>query len=175
MTVMPAGLPVVIPAGSLLVTNGASTPATITALNPITGAVLATLGLAPGTVVNPVAGVFHPGVGAGGTIFLLDAGTNTIVAIDPTTLAVVGAFPSRLPIGNGGLAVGPTVGNLWVSSSLSRSIAEITPAGTLVRTVSLSSMGLLTEASGLAFLSPSEVVISTNIGDVKEFALPSPA
>src|SRR5204862_2819001 len=136
-----------VPAGSLLVTNGAVSTDHIVALDPATGAVLADLDL--GRDIDPVAGVYHPGEG---TLFLLDAAHDEVVEIDPATGAELSRFSSPLPVFHGGLAVHPTTGNLWVASSLSTSVAEITPAGGLLRTVDLGLSGLLPEASGLVWV-----------------------
>jgi hypothetical protein len=170
LQILPAAIPSLggsaVAAGNLLVTNGGASFDKIFAVNPTTGAVMATLDL--GQNLNPVAGVFHQPTGH---LFVLDDSPNEVVELDPATGGVVRRFTTPFDISSGGLAVHPDTGNLWIGSSTSNSLAEVTPTGTLVRTVDLSQFGDL-DVSGLAFRNSTDIWASSTRGLV--YLLPDP-
>src|SRR6266850_1601754 len=149
LQILPAAMTLgatVVPAGSLLLTNGTTSFDQIFALNPITGAQIAALNL--GQNLDPVAGVYHAGVNE---LLLLDGSPDEIVRVNPANGAVLGRFDVPFDVNFGGLAIHPVTGNLWVASSQVTRLAEMTPAGVLLREFEVSGQGPATELSGLAF------------------------
>jgi hypothetical protein len=172
LQVLPAGMTlagVSIPSGSLLVTNGGASFDKIFALNPSSGAILATLDL--GQNIDPVAGVFDP---LSGSLFILDGSPNQVDQLNPATGAVLSSFPAPFAVNYGGLALDPVTGNLWIGSSQTNSVAEVTTAGILVRTVDLTSQSINDEISGLAFNATGQLLASSNHGVVYVLDLPTP-
>lgn len=120
-----------LPAGSLLVFTG---DGLIHAINPADGAVLTTLD--PEVEFDATGGVYHPGTD---TLFVLNRGQSEIIELDPGTGSEVSRFATPLPIlGDGGLAVDPTSGNLYATGNSQDPLVEISADGTLVRVLSLS-------------------------------------
>jgi outer membrane protein assembly factor BamB len=158
-----------VPAGSLLVTNGG--PDTVFALNPSTGAVLASLGLAAG--LKPVAGVFDA---ATGTIFVLDAAANLVDSLSAAMGTVLASFPAPLPPGfsEGGLAINPRTQDLIMGANNSTSIFEVATTGTIVRSTDLAPYGAGSDISGLAFDSSGRLFVSSSsfLGAVNLVSLP---
>jgi hypothetical protein len=136
-----------IAAGSLIVFNGAPNPDRIIAMNPTTGAILATLTLANNFDI--VGGA----VTATGRVFVLDPTANSVREINPLTGAeiVAAGFAAGMDINFGDIAVHPTTGNLWIASSQTAILREYTEAGVFVRSIDLTPQGVATELSGLAF------------------------
>ena len=126
-----------VPAGSLLFINGESGVAEIYALDPSTGATLATLTTGFG-VSHVVGGAYH---GKRNTFFLVQdkvpggASANTVAEINPVTGAVLNSFSigGLFSVNYGDLDVDKATGNLFVVSSDENRIAEIKPSGALVQ------------------------------------------
>jgi hypothetical protein len=157
-------------AGSLLVTNGSASFDQVFAINLGTGATVATLNL--GQNLDPVAGVYHPGRG---TLFLLDDSPNQLLEVSPATGAVLNTLAAPFDINFGGLAVDPVSGDLWVGSSQVTRVAQVDPAsGAVLREVELSTQGLGFEASGLAFHSDGDLLVSSTQGVVFKVDIPAP-
>ncbi|MEQ1563152.1 MAG: hypothetical protein ABL935_07115, partial [Nitrospiraceae bacterium] len=160
-----------VPAGSLLLVQGASNPDRILAVNATTGAILATL-------VLPTNFEFTSGIydAVTGHIFAASySGTNQppdkVFELDPATGAVLNSFvvPSLVfpngDIVHSGLALDPTSGNLWLGSSQSTVVVELTKTGTVVRTVDLLHQGLaVNELTGIAFDGTGALWVSTSNG-----------
>lgn len=126
-----------VPAGSLLVINGETGVAEIYALDPTTGATLATLTTGFGAS-HVVGGAYH---GKRNSFFLLQdkvpGGTtgNRVAEISPTTGAVLNTFQisALFSVNFGDLDVDRATGNLFIVSSDEPRIAELTPTGALVQ------------------------------------------
>ena len=95
------------PAGSLLVVNGYANPDRVDAINPATGAVIATLTLHDN--LDAIAGVYDA---ATGDLYLLRGSSNAVAVVSPTTGLTLSQFatPATLNGSNGGLALDPTTG-----------------------------------------------------------------
>ena len=95
---------VTVPAGSLLVVNGYANPDRVDAINPSTGAVLATLHLHDNLDAN--AGVYDP---ATGELYLLRGSANQVAVVDPNSGLTLSQFatPEGIDYWNGGLALDP--------------------------------------------------------------------
>jgi hypothetical protein len=141
------GTDIPLPAGSLIVFNGAPNTDRIIALDPVTGAVLATLNMANNFDI--VGGA----VTADGRFLVLDNPTNTVREIDPLTGAEVpaAAFAAGMDINFGDIAVHPATGNVWIASSQTPTLREYTAAGVFVRSIDVTPQGVGSELSGLAF------------------------
>lgn len=129
-----------VPAGSLLVFNGASSPDRVLALEPGTGRVIASLSLAN---YNLTAAAFDA---TSGHLWVADtrgAGTR-LVQLDPNTASELAAI--TLPIGlatHAALAFHPTTGNLWIGANvLGSQVMEIARDGRVLRQVDLGVQGL---------------------------------
>jgi len=159
-----------VPAGSLLYFDGESGVTEVYAVDPVTGAVLATLTTAFGSS-HVVGGAHHPGRD---TLFLLQDGVpgnvigNRVAEVDPDSGAILGEFStiaSGFDINFGDLDVGAITGNLYIASSSEGSIAEFTPGGVLVRELQLPSgvNGLsaisVDDATGRAWVASSSGVV----------------
>ena len=150
-----------VPVGSLLVINAYPSPDRVVALNPITGAVIATLALAN---YETSAGLYDPTTNH---LFVLDRriSPNIFIEIDPATGAVLGSFNAPINAGNAGMAIDPITGNLWYGSDQSNTIYEITTAGIAVRNVSLTAQGVdQNEIAGLAFDAAGKLWIASTQG-----------
>ena len=167
-----------VPPGTLLFINGETGPAEIYALDKSTGTVVETLNTAFGAS-HVVGGAFHPDRR---TVFLVQdnvpaaADRNRIAEVDPTSGLVLSSFqiPS-FPVSYGDVEVCASTGSLFVVSSIQTSIAEFTPAGTIVGTyplpagvVTLSGIGI-NDGTGEAWVS------STNGNVWRLSGLPCPA
>jgi hypothetical protein len=174
LQILPSGIAslggTAVPAGSLLIINGQATNDRIIAVNPTTGAVLASLTL-PGT--NPsqnydaTAGLYDP---TSGHLFLASFNRNPdqVFELDPATGAQLNAFNTPFDINHGGMALDPVSNNFWIGSDQSGNrIAEITRTGVVVRQVDLSAQGVNGgEISGLAFHSDGDLLVSSDQGVV---------
>ena len=126
-----------VPAGSLLFINGESGVAEIHALDPNTGATLATLVTGFG-VSHVVGGTYHP---KRNSFFLLQDGVpggldaNRVAEIDPLSGAVLNSFQVSpgFSVNYGDLDVHKASGNLFLASSDEPRLAEFTPTGSLVQ------------------------------------------
>ncbi len=124
--------------GTLLFINGESGTADIYAVDPTSGAVVATLVTAFG-VSHVVGGAYHP---SRGTFFLVQdevpgaADDNLIAEIDPVTGAVLNTIEttsfSGYTVNFGDLEVHTGTGNLFIVSSDQTNILEITATGVFV-------------------------------------------
>ncbi|MDO7835024.1 hypothetical protein Q4610_08175 [Sphingobium sp. HBC34] len=162
---------VLVPAGSMLVFNGESGVVEIYAVNPATGAVIASLITAFGSD-HVVGGSYNP---VTGTFFVVQdkvpaAGLDNLIAeIDPATGAVIDQFPtdtSGFTVNYGDLDVDPFSGALWVVSSDHNSVQRMAVDGTIRDTITLpAGIGGL---SGIAFIpeSPGEAFVVNTSGTV---------
>ena len=141
-----------LPGGTLFFINGESGVADIYAVNPTTGALIATLNTSFGAS-HVVGGAIHP---MSDTFFLVQdrvpGGTaaNRIAEINPITGAVLNTFlttdaSSTFTVNFGDLDIHPTTGNLLIVSSDETQILELTPAGAFV--------GLINLPAGVSLLS----------------------
>ncbi len=174
--VLPAAMTlagVAVPAGSLLVTNGQASPDRVYALNPATGAVIASLALA--TEVNPVAGLYDPGTGH---LFVLGYSGNQVSEISPATGATLASFASPVGQGGGGLALDPATGELWVAST-ANNLAYLVhrSGGAVIRGLDLGVLGdpdvtgIAFDASGLIWASSSSRGVIYHLDPSREPAL----
>ncbi len=154
-----------VPAGSLLLFNGYPNPDQITAINPATGVVVASLTL--GANYDLKAGVYDTTTGH---LFITDSRSNParIVEIDPATGAVVPSTGFAIPSGNPGwigMAIDPTSHNIWFGSTDSTEIIEFTRTGTEVRRFNVGFQGADEgEITGLAFDSAGRLLVSSTSG-----------
>ena len=147
--------------GDLLVFNGTASPDRIVAIDPIGGGTLHEFDL--GIDINPVGGVYHVN---SASFFLLDADNDQIANFDPVTLNEIARFDAPAGVLNGGLAVDPSNGHLWLTSSLSTSLWELDTDGTVIREAPVV-LGL--EGTGIAFTGSDTVIVSSLFGVVKQF------
>ena len=153
---------VVVPSGSLLVTDGDASFDKVFAIDSTSGAVLSTLDL--GVNFTVVGGVYHAGRG---TLFILDFSPDEIHEINPADGTILNTFATPFDINFGDLAVDPVTGNLWVGSSQVTRVAEISPVdGSVVREVELNTQSIAGEVSGLAFHSDGDLLLSSTRGVV---------
>lgn len=162
---------VLVPAGSMLVFNGESGVVEIYAVDPATGAIIASLTTAFGAS-HVVGGSYNP---VTGTFFVVQdkvpatALDNLIAEIDPVTGAVVEEFPtdtSGFTVNFGDLDVDPYSGALWVVSSDHSSVQRMSVDGAILGTVDLPvGVGAL---SGIAFIpdAPGEAFVVNTSGTV---------
>ena len=148
---------VLVPAGTLLATNGETDVAEIYALDKTNGNILATLNTNFG-LSHVVGGSYHP---LRDTFFLVQdrqpsgsANDSVVAEIDPSSGAVLNTFKIdvALPgytINFGDVEVSSLTGNLIFASSDETTFAEFTPSGTFVQQIdrpagpsSLSGIGL---------------------------------
>ena len=105
-----------VPAGCLLVFNGYPNTDRVIAVNPATGAIIASLSLAGN--YDLTAGVYDA---SSGHLFVTAhnlAGGNRLVEIDPANGAEIATAATPLNIQTwAGLAIDPVTGNLWIGSS----------------------------------------------------------
>ena len=138
-----------VPAGSLLLFSGATSPDRVTAVNPATGNTIATLVL--GGDYNVSAGVYDK---VSGHLFLVDVHVSPtkVLEVNPSTGAVVSSFTAPFNAGEAGLAVNPVSGRLWYASDAGGTAVELTTAGTVLRTAALTEQNVPTRsATGLSF------------------------
>lgn len=156
-----------VPAGALLVYNGATAPGLLVAIDAETGTQLASL--VPGSTGAPVGGSVHP---TRGTFFSVARDTDTISEIDLSDGSVVATFPVQ-PDGSpdfaitgwGDLDVDPQSGNLLVGSSSPEPYFRVmTPDGGYVEDLPLryylsgETTSFFTDVAGLALDPVSRVV-----------------
>lgn len=122
-------------AGTMLYINGESGPAEIYAVNPADGQVLATLFTTVGNG-SVVGGAYHP---QRGTFFLVDYAADDVSEVDAQTGATLNTFDLTgiYNVHYGDLDISQRTGNLYLVSSASNDIAEVTPEGTLLQTIAL--------------------------------------
>jgi hypothetical protein len=140
---------VAVPAGSLLLFNGWPSPDLVTAINPTTGAAIATLTLEQN--YDLTAGVFDP---TSGHLFVADrrGGANQLVEINPANGAEMASFALPFGFDSAGLALDPVSGNIWYGSNRSASVVELSRTGAVLRTVDLTAQGVdQISISGLSF------------------------
>ena len=150
-----------VPAGSLLVFNGYNNPDAVFAINATTGAVIASLNFAQN--YDAASGTFDT---ASGRMFLLESSPDQVVEVNPTTGAQISIFTLPFDVYNGGIAVNPLNGNLVIVTSQDNKIYEYTKAGVQVRTVSLASLNIDNELTGIAVDSTGLAYLSSNRGVV---------
>lgn len=168
LQVLPQGITlagVAVPAGSLLVFN---TNSLVRALNPVTGAVLASLSL--GTNLNLTAGLYDV---QSGHLLTLSAGLQRLLESNATTGAEIARFSLPAGVSNmnsyAGLAVDPVTGNLWVGTYDSRStLVEMTRGGVEVRRVDGATSN---ESSGLSFAADGSLWVASYNGYVTKLSL----
>ncbi|MGA7501504.1 MAG: hypothetical protein WBX00_32635, partial [Isosphaeraceae bacterium] len=166
LQVLPAAMTlngVSVPAGSLLVTDGYANPDRVDAINPATGAVIATLTLHDNLDAN--AGVYDA---ATGDLYLLRGSANQVAVVDPKTGLTLSQFatPASVDYWNGGLALDPTTGALWLGSAASNVVYEVSKAnGTVLSSVNLTSQGVA-GIGGLSFNVAGQLLVASTDGVV---------
>ncbi len=152
-------------AGSLLVFNGYTNPDRVIALNPTSGAVIASLVLAGN--YDLTAGVYDA---ATGKLFVTESNGagNRLLKLNAQTGALEEAITVPLNISSwAGLAIDPTSGNLWLGSTQGNEVVEVTRAGVEVRRVNLAAQGVnQNEISGLAFDAAGQLFVASTQGVV---------
>ncbi|MBX9717205.1 MAG: pre-peptidase C-terminal domain-containing protein, partial [Burkholderiaceae bacterium] len=153
-----------VPAGSLLVFNGYPSPDRVIAVNPATGAVIASLALAGN--YDLLGGVYDP---TSGHLFITENNGpgNRLLELDPVTGALINAITTPINIQTwSGIAIDPITHNLWIGSvNGGPQVIEIKRDGTEVRRVALASQGLdQNEISGLAFSPDGKLWLSSTQG-----------
>jgi hypothetical protein len=153
-----------VPAGSLLVFNGNPSPDRVVAINPATGAVIASLALADNADLT--AGLYDP---ATNSIFVTEQnGPGTrLLRYNVATGALVQAVTLPLNVSyQAGLAVDPVSGNLWVGGYYNgNQLIELRRDGTEVRRISLASQGVNdNEITGLAFAPDGKLMVASTQG-----------
>jgi RHS repeat-associated protein len=143
----------IIPAGTrvLLAINGDNSPQTLYALDPSTGAILASLPLT--LAGQSVGGAYHAALN---TYFEVEWNTDVVREINLETGAVIRSFPVR-PAGSpafdldfGDVEIDPATGNLLVVGSPQVAVVrELSPTGIWIRDHDFTALGL-TGMSGIA-------------------------
>ena len=159
---------VLVPAGSLLVSNWNANPDQIFAVDPTDGIVLSTLVIAEN--IDPVGLAYD--TSNGGHLYVLDNGPDRVVEINPADGVVVGSITVPLDVNAGGLAVHPGTGHLWVGSHLSSTVVELQPDGTVLQQLDLAPQSIAGEISGLAFNDEDQLLASSLRGVVYVLDLP---
>jgi DNA-binding beta-propeller fold protein YncE len=147
-------------AGSLLLFNGQTYFDRITAVDPASGAAIATLLLDQN--YDLTGGVFDP---ASGHLFVTqrNVGPNRIAEIDPATGAQLSSFVAPFNAAEAGLAIDPVTGNLWYGSYESTEVVELTTAGVEIRRVDLALQGVgINQIAGLAFDAQGKLLIAAH-------------
>ncbi len=159
-----------VPASSLLLFDGTTSPDRVTAVSPTTGAVLATLSLGQDYSVS--GGAYDTG---SGHLFVLDRRNSPtrVVELNPATAAVINGFNLSVDAGEGGLAVNPVTGNLWYVSDQSGNALELSKTGTVLRTLSLAAQNVpVNTSTGVSFnAAGTTMFVSTNRGLVFKAAV----
>jgi len=144
-----------VPAGSLLVFNGYANPDRVIAVNPGTGAIIASLALAGN--YDLTGAVFNPG---NGHIYLTEhnGAGNRIVELSATSGAQLGVMTAPFNVQSwAGLAIDPSSGHLWLGAvnggpQLVEYRIEASGVLTELRRVDTRAQGLNdNEISGLSF------------------------
>jgi uncharacterized protein YjiK len=164
-----------VPAGSLLVFNGYASPDRVVAVDPTTGAVLATLPFVDN--YDLTAGLYDV---ASGHLFITENNSpgNRIIELNPVTGAQIAAITVPLTVqSHAGLALDPGTGHLWLgSSSGGPQVVELTRTGTEVRRLDLRAQGLdQNEITGLAFDAAGTLYVSSTYGVIYRIDLEPPA
>jgi hypothetical protein len=150
-----------VPAGSLLITDGAPNPDQFIAVNAVDGTVIATRTAA--TNFDFVAGLYHAGRN---TLFGLDGSPDQLIEINPATGATVNTFLLAFDVQAGGLSV-DAAGNIWIATSGSSLIRRFNvTTNTVDQTIDLAKDSVSNELTGLAHEAPGFVVGSSNRGVV---------
>ena len=160
-----------IPFGSMLIFNGESNALEIYAVNPATGALVATLQTDYG-VSHVVGGAYNPFTG---TFFVVqdsvpgDADDNQVAEIDPATGAVLQTFDTDtqgFDVFYGDIEVDPFNGDLWLVSSSQGTMQRMSTSGQVLGSVSLPQD--VVSLSGIAFNpnAPGEVWVASTNGRV---------
>jgi hypothetical protein len=160
---------VLVPAGSLLLFDGATNPDRVIAVNATTGAVLSTLILTKN--YDMTAGVYDP---FSGHLLIVDRSTganpNQIVAINPSTGAEIANSRFNLPFnaGEAGLVLDPAHnGTFWYGSDQSTSVVQLSATGTVLQSIDLSPQGIDdNEIDGLAFDNNGKLRVASSRGVV---------
>ena len=121
-------------------TDGYANPDRVDAINPTTGAVIATLILHDNLDAN--AGVFDA---ATGDLYLLRGSANEVAVVDPKTGLTLSQFatPASVDYWNGGLALDPTTGALWLGSAASNVVYEVSKSsGAVQQKIDLTPQGV---------------------------------
>ncbi len=159
-----------VPAGSLLVFNGYPTNDRVIAINPGTGAVIASLTL--DADYDLTGGVFDA---ASGRIFITESRTpgNRIIAISPTTGAQLATFTTPFTFGSwSGLAIDPTTGHLWLGTYTGGAQLveyQVSAGGALteLRRLDTTAQGLdQNEISGLSFAADGSLYVASIQGEI---------
>jgi hypothetical protein len=153
-----------VPAGSLLVFNGIPSPDRVVAINPATGAVIASLSLAGNADLT--AGLYDASTNS---LFVTEQNGpgNRLLQYNVATGALVQAMALPLNVSSyAGLALDPASGNLWVGSYNGVSqLIEVRRDGTEVRRISLASQGVTdNEISGIAFAPDGKLMVASTQG-----------
>ena len=158
------------PAGSLLVFNGYPNPDHVVAVNPATGAVLASLVL---DANYDLTGATFDAVT--NRIFLTEnnGAGNRIIAINPATGVQTGVITAPFNIQSwSGLAIDPTSGHLWLGAinGGDQLVEYLIGAGgslTELRRLDLTSQGLnQNEISGLSFAADGKLWVASTQGEL---------
>ena len=160
-----------VPAGSLLVFNGYPNTDRVIAVNPTTGAVIASLAL---DANYDLTGATYDA--ASNRIFLTAntiAGGSTIVALNPTTGVQTGLTVAPINVQTrSGLAIDPTSGHLWLGSysggaQLVEFSVSATGALTELRRLPTASQGIdQAEISGLSFAPDGTLWVASTQGEI---------
>ncbi|MEK7848442.1 MAG: hypothetical protein AAB270_05920, partial [Chloroflexota bacterium] len=112
---------VAVPAGSLMVVNGADNPDRLYYLDPAgAGTILADVPLAGGIPLDEQGAVgvaYHP---TRHSLFILRGNDDLITEINPATGAALKSFHSGFGVGEGDIAVHPSTGDLFLGGNGSR-------------------------------------------------------
>ncbi len=159
-----------VPAGSLLVTNGAPDPDAVIAVDPTNGTVIASLSIveAVNENIDAVGGLYDA---ASGHLFVLDYQRDKLLEVDPANGAVLNRFTIPFDVYYGGIALDPVSGHLFIATSQSTSLVEMTTAGVVLRQYDLSQQGIGGELSGLAFNGAGQLFASSTRGVIFKVAL----
>ncbi|WP_420382221.1 Ig-like domain-containing protein [Novosphingobium sp.] len=148
--------------GSLLYFNGYNyNGASVFALNPATGAVIASLSL------GSFGGYFTSGLydPTSGHFFLASTSDGKIHEVNAQTGAEVSSFAAPMGVSYSGLAIDPVTGNLWFGSNAT-TIYQIDRTGTVLKQVDLSTQGFSGTISGLAFNAAGKLLVTNISGTV---------
>ncbi|MCE9590652.1 MAG: pre-peptidase C-terminal domain-containing protein, partial [Planctomycetes bacterium] len=159
-----------VPANSLLVFNGAPNPDRVFAIDPVTGATLASMNIG---VVNTgnidlVAGAYDT---ASGRMFVLDGDPNAVTEISPADGSIIGSFNISPDVYYGGMAINPVNGNIYVVASQTNKVFQYTKAGAAVNEIDLSSLNIDNELCGITINSSGVAFLTSLRGVVYRLAL----
>jgi outer membrane protein assembly factor BamB len=162
---------VTVAAGSLLVFNGTATNDRVVAIDPATGALIASLSLAVNADLT--GGVFDP---ASGHLFVTSnslTGGNHLVEFDASSGAQVAVIAAPFSVQTGaGLAISPLSGHLWLGSVGGGALLveyAITGTGVLteLRRVNATTQSInQNEITGLAFAGDGALWVGSTQGEL---------